>query len=117
MSSPHYSPIFQAGDFYFISGQLPIIDRASLTMPDGIYGQTILCLQKAEALLIDRGLDRHAIVKTTCFITDGEGWDEANRAYADFFGHHKPARSIVPVPSLHFGCLVEIEAVGFIRNG
>ena len=30
---------------------------------------------------------------------------------AEFFGEHKPSRIIVPVSKLHFGCLVEIEAI------
>ncbi len=39
-------------------------------------------------------------------------WDEANRAYAAFFGTHRPARSVVPCGTLHFGAKVEIVAVG-----
>ena len=108
---PHYSPIYQAGTQYFISGQLPILNRETQEQPEGFYAQAILALEKAEALLAVHGMSRNHIVKTTCYITDGQGWDECNRAYRDFFGDHKPARSIVPVPSLHFGCLVEIEAI------
>jgi enamine deaminase RidA (YjgF/YER057c/UK114 family) len=40
-----------------------------------------------------------------------EGWDIVNRIYAEFFGTHKPARVVVPTGRLHFGCLVEIEAI------
>ena len=42
---------------------------------------------------------------------DGGGWDDANDEYRNFFGDHKPARIIVSTQELHFGCLVEIEAV------
>ena len=34
-----------------------------------------------------------------------------NEVYAEFFGAHKPGRLVATVPELHFGCLVEIEAV------
>ncbi|WP_238528351.1 RidA family protein [Acetonema longum] len=34
-----------------------------------------------------------------------------NEVYAEFFGGHKPARIVVPVSELHFGCMVEIEAI------
>ncbi len=115
-SGPHYSPIYRAGETWYISGQLPIINRESLEMPEGTYEQTLLALSKAEKLLMEHGMDRNAIVKTTCYITDEEGWGAANRAYKDFFGEHKPARSIVPVPSLHFGCLVEIEAIAYLSS-
>ncbi|WP_298099063.1 RidA family protein [uncultured Campylobacter sp.] len=36
--------------------------------------------------------------------------------YALFFGAHKPARVVVPTTALHFGCLVEIEAVAKIKE-
>jgi 2-iminobutanoate/2-iminopropanoate deaminase len=41
----------------------------------------------------------------------GAHWGGVNHAYAAFFGEHRPARSIVPSGPLHFGALVEIEAV------
>jgi enamine deaminase RidA (YjgF/YER057c/UK114 family) len=43
-------------------------------------------------------------------------WDEINAVYAEFFGKHKPARCVVPTTRLHFGCLVEIEAVAVFRE-
>ena len=33
-----------------------------------------------------------------------------------FFGDHKPARCIVPVPTLHYGCLIEIEATAVLPD-
>ena len=38
-------------------------------------------------------------------------WGPINEVYAEFFGEHKPGRLVATVPELHFGCLVEIEAV------
>ncbi|WP_348270476.1 RidA family protein [Bosea sp. LC85] len=43
-------------------------------------------------------------------------WPEFNRIYAEAFGDHRPARSVVPVPELHHGYLIEIEAVA-VRKG
>ena len=53
----------------------------------------------------------HADVRDAIYTTDIENWDRINAVYRDFFGAHKPARVVVPVPALHFGCLAEIEAV------
>ena len=36
--------------------------------------------------------------------------------YAEVFGPHRPARAVVPVPELHHGYLVEIEAVAVRRK-
>lgn len=43
--------------------------------------------------------------------TDVSLWDEANSAYAEFFGTHKPARVMVPTTALHHAALVKIEAI------
>jgi enamine deaminase RidA (YjgF/YER057c/UK114 family) len=40
-----------------------------------------------------------------------KNWDAVNEVYSEFFGDHKPARIVVPVPELHGGSLVEIEAI------
>ena len=34
-----------------------------------------------------------------------------NEVYAEFFGEHKPGRVVVSTTEMHFGCLVEIEAI------
>jgi enamine deaminase RidA (YjgF/YER057c/UK114 family) len=38
-------------------------------------------------------------------------WPAFNTLFAQWVGVHRPARAVVPVPELHYGCLVEIEAV------
>lgn len=107
----HYSPIVECGDLLFTSGQLPIKYGDPTTIPSTIYDQTIMTLQKIEDLLVSKGLDRKAVVKTTAFITRLEDWPTVNEAYTAFFGDHKPARTVVPVTGLNFDCGVEIEAV------
>ena len=41
-------------------------------------------------------------------------WDHVNEVYGVYFEEHRPVRCIVPVPELHFGCLIEIEATSTI---
>lgn len=107
----HYSPCIKSGDFIYTSGQLPIIDGRK---PEDIKAQTKLVLDKVEALLKAHGLDRTAIIKTTVFITKMEHWGDVNEVYIEYFTDHKPARTIVPVPELHHGCLIELEAIAHI---
>lgn len=108
---PHYSPSIKTGNLIFTSGQLPILDRITKATPDGIKEQTQLVLNKVELILREYGLDRTNIIKTTAFITDIEYWDEVNEVYADFFGDFKPTRSVLPISNLHYGCLIELEAI------
>jgi enamine deaminase RidA (YjgF/YER057c/UK114 family) len=43
-------------------------------------------------------------------------WDSVNKIYTEFFGEHKPTRIVVPIGKLHFGCLVEIEAIAEVNK-
>ena len=54
---------------------------------------------------------RDQVVYCRVYTTKGEYWGPINEVYAEFFGAHKPGRLVATVPELHFGCLVEIEAV------
>ena len=113
---PHYSPAVQAGGLIFTSGQLPILDRDSKTTPATIEEQTMLVLERTEAAIGEFGLTRADIVKTTAFISNMDDWGKVNAVYAEFFGDHKPARSIIPTPPLHFGCMIELEAIAQVRG-
>lgn len=110
---PHYSPVIKSGDLIITSGQLPIINRETKEVPEGIAEQTLVVLKKVEAIMKQYGLSKRHIIKTSAFITDIAYWDQVNDVYAAFFGDdYKPARSILPINSLHYGCLIELEALG-----
>ena len=47
----------------------------------------------------------------TVYIPDGDLWDAVNKVYARIMGSHRPTRAIVPVSPLHFGALIEIQAI------
>jgi len=114
---PHYSPFVKMGNLLFTSGQLPLLDREKKEAPETIEAQTLLCLQKIENIVIENGLTKKDILKTTAFIADIADWGAVNKVYASFFGEHKPARSIIPVKKLNYGCLIEIEAIAGKQSG
>lgn len=108
---PHYSPVTLFGNLIFTSGQLPLLDPKTKEVPQGIEAQTRLTLEKLENVIQAHGMNRSDILKTTAFITNMDDWDIVNQVYAEFFGDHKPSRSIIPCNNLHYGCLIEIEGV------
>ncbi len=73
--------------------------------------QTQRALANVAAILEAAGSCKENVLKTTVYIADIDLWGRVNKSYADFFGKHKPARAIVPTKKLHFGFLVEIEAI------
>ena len=110
----HYSPVVEHNGLLFVSGQLPM-DPATKEVPDGAEEQTVRALDNLENLLQAAGSDRGHVLQVRIFVSDIDLWDTINRAYADWFGEHKPARAIVPCGALHFGCLLEIEATAATR--
>lgn len=107
----HYSHAVIAGGFVFVSGQLPV-------RPDGTHApeadfttQAQQTLANLFAALEAAGTTRQAIVKLTVYVTDIGDWPAFNTLYAEAMGDHRPARCVVPVPTLHYGYRIEIEAV------
>jgi enamine deaminase RidA (YjgF/YER057c/UK114 family) len=45
------------------------------------------------------------------YLTDIADWPAFNTLYAAWAGAARPARAVVPVPQLHYGFRIEIEAV------
>ncbi|MHC5064672.1 MAG: RidA family protein [Planctomycetota bacterium] len=115
-SNGHYSMVMEHQGILYISGQLPR-DPQSKQVPEGIEAQTALALKNLDLLLTESGSDRMHVLQARIYISDVEYWGPVNQVYAEFFGEHKPARCIVPSRELHFGCLVEIEAVACLPEG
>lgn len=112
----HYSQAVLHRDTLYVSGQLGLTAQTSKAENVGIAEQVTFALQNIAAIASAVGANIDNIIRCTVYVADIAHWDEANRAYAAFFGAHRPARTIVPCGRLHFGALVEIEAlvaVGF----
>lgn len=113
----HYMPGIISGNNLFVSGQLPIDPLTGSVVEGGVAAQTIRALRNMEKVLMGAGLSRDQVVMTHIYVTDMEHWDEVNKAYAGFFGGHKPARTVVvPAEKIHKGALVEVEAVAEMRS-
>ncbi len=95
----------------FVSGQLPLDPESGVLFEGGLAAQTRRALDNVRAVVEAGGLALTDIAKTTVYITDIGDWETVNRIYADFFGGHTPARSVVPVKALHYGALIEVEAI------
>jgi len=112
----HYSQAVVHEGLVFVSGQLPLdpVTRAPNSGP--VEEQTELVLRNLAAILEAAGSGIDMILRTTVYVSDIALWGRLNAAYAAFFGDHRPARSVVPTRELHFGCLVEIDAIAAVGN-
>ena len=105
-----YSQAIKAGNFIFVSGQLPI-DPATGAFPETIEEQTRQSLTNCKAVLEAAGLTMANVIKTTVFLSDMNNFGAMNGVYATFFEGACPARSAVEVARLPKDALVEIECI------
>jgi 2-iminobutanoate/2-iminopropanoate deaminase len=111
----HYTQAIKHGDFIFISGQLPIEAQTNEKNAGPIEVQTKVVLQNLVAIAEAAGSDKDHIAKITVYVADIALWSKINEVYSEFFGDHKPARAIVPTRELHYGFLVEMDAVAVTK--
>ena len=111
----HYTQAVAFERLVFVSGQLPIHPETK-KIPDSVKLQAVQAFSNMEAILKAAGSSMNNVLKTTVYIPDVSLWDEVNKVYVEFFGDHKPARTIVPSNKLHFGCLIEIDAIAIKKT-
>ena len=80
-----YSPAIRAGDFIYISGQLPIDPTTGQLVSDDIRVQTEQVLKNIEVLLKEAGLNMSYVLKTTVFVKNMEEFAAMNEVYTRFF--------------------------------
>jgi reactive intermediate/imine deaminase len=107
----HYSQAVRHDGLIFVSGQLPVSLEGKVLADRSFEDQVRVALGNMLAILKEAGSGPDRVLKVTAFIVGVENWPAFNRIYAELFGDARPARSVVPVPSLHHGCLIEIEAI------
>lgn len=114
-SKGHYSPAVIHGDLVYVSGQLPINYNEGEMLPvGGLEEQTQQVLKNLDEILKQCGSSKQKLLKTTVYIPDITYWPVVNKIYGEFFGKHKPARTIVPTSRLHFNAMIEVEAIAYI---
>ena len=110
-----YSQAIKAGDFLYISGQIPV-DPKTGNIPGDIASQAKQSLENLKAIIEAAGYSLADVVKTTVFAADIENFAEINGIYAGYFPKDAPARSFVAVKDLPKGVGVEIEAVAWHKK-
>lgn len=107
----HYSHAVRSGDLVFTAGQLGIRPDGSHTNELAFEDQVRQALANMLAALHAAGAGPSDILKVTAYIVGVENWPRFNTVYAEVMGDVRPARSVVPVPELHYGYLIEVEAI------
>ena len=106
-----YSQAVKAGDFLFVSGQLPIDPATGAFAGDDISAQTRQSLTNVKNIVEAAGMTMADVVRGGVFRQDMEHFGAMNTVYGEFFTGDCPARAAVQVARLPKDALLEIEAV------
>jgi reactive intermediate/imine deaminase len=107
----HYSHAVVGGGLVFVAGQLPIARDGTRLSDASFAEQATQTLANVAAALRAAGSDIGKLVQLRVYLTDIADWPAFNTLYAAWAGDARPARAVVPVPQLHYGFRIEIEAV------
>jgi 2-iminobutanoate/2-iminopropanoate deaminase len=106
-----YSQAIDAGDYVFLSGQVPIDPKTGDLVHGDIAAQTERVLDNLGAVLHAAGCSFGDVVKTTIYLMDLGDFQTVNAVYAKRFTAAPPARATVQVSALPKGARVEIDAI------
>lgn len=109
-----YSPAVRAGDFIFVSGQVPVDPTTQKMVSGDIRQETRQTLTNIKSILEGCGSSLADVVKCTVFLGDSNDFSAMNEVYAEFFGESKPARSTVACQFAVPGIKVEIDAIAYL---
>ena len=113
-SKAHYSSAVVHEGIVYVSGQLPMDPDKGTPVDGSIEVQTRAAIQNLLDILHAAGSSKEKVLRTTAYIPDVSLWGKVNEVYAEFFGDHKPARTVVPSTDLHYGCLIEIDVIAYV---
>ncbi len=112
-----YSQAIWAGNFLFLSGQIPFDPKTGELLKGDIRQQTRQVLENIKGVLGSQKLGMEDVVKVTIFLKKIEDFSQVNEVYGTYFPSSPPARSTVGVAALPRDAEIEIEAIALIHDG
>jgi 2-iminobutanoate/2-iminopropanoate deaminase len=108
-----YSPAVRAGDFIYVSGQVPVDPATQEVVSGDIAVETRRVLDNVKLILEGCGATMADVVRCTVFLADAKDFAAMNAVYAEYFGDNKPTRTTVVAGFVLQGIKVEIDAIAY----
>ncbi|PHI21318.1 reactive intermediate/imine deaminase [Lewinellaceae bacterium SD302] len=103
-----FSEAVQAGNLYFLSGQIGRDPKTKKLAEGGIRAETRQCLENIKAVLANHGLEMKDVVKALVILDDIGDFAAFNEIYREYLPQ-KPARTTFAAEALAVGAKIEIE--------
>jgi len=110
-----YSQGVKVNGMFYSSGQIALTPEGEMLGNDVVL-QTKQVFANLKAVLEAAGSSLDQVVKVMAFVADINDFATVNEIYAEAFGDHKPARSLVAAKTLPKNALVEIEVIAICSD-
>lgn len=108
-----FSHAVRAGDYLFITGQMPTLKHDNTQLVDGgIEAQTHQVMKNLVDVLNAAGSSLEKVIFARVYLVNFGDFDKMNSVYASYFVQDKlPARTCIGVTGLAVGASVEIDFI------
>jgi reactive intermediate/imine deaminase len=107
----HYSQAVLHNETLYVAGLLAIDKDGVKHFDAPAEEQTRMVFRNLEIILKSSGSSLQKLLSVTIYVSNISDWAVINKEYSNIMGTHKPARTIVPVPELHYGLKLEVQAI------
>ncbi|MBT5644046.1 MAG: RidA family protein [Gammaproteobacteria bacterium] len=109
-----YSQAIKAGQFIYVSGQIPLIPKTMEIVSDDFNEQAVQVFNNLRAIIEEAGCRFTDIVKINVYLKDLSNFQKVNAIMETFFMEKPfPARAAVEVSRLPKDVEIEMDAVVF----
>ena len=105
------SKAMRAGDFVYVTGQVPFRDGAPMTTGT-VEEQTHVVIEQIREILGEAGCTLGDVVKAMVWLRERSDFPGFNQVYGEYFPDAPPARSAV-VSNLLVDVRVEVEVIAY----
>lgn len=108
-----YSQAIRAGNFVFLSGQIPIIPETGEVEKGDVEVQMERIMKNILSILEASDMGFDDIVKVNIFLNDLSSFSKVNEVYERYFKKPYPARTTVEVKGLPRGVGIEVDVIAY----
>ncbi len=111
------SPAVNAGDFLYVTGQLPIDPVTGEMIQGDMETLTNQAIDNLKHILHVKGYKMKQVVKTVVYLSDIRDYDAMDFAYGErFTSNFPPAREVAAVSQLPNNARIEISCVAYKKR-
>jgi 2-iminobutanoate/2-iminopropanoate deaminase len=105
-----FSEAVQAGNLFFLAGQIGMDRTAGKLADGGVQGETEQAIKNIQGVLEFHGLSLDNVVKCTVILSDINDFKAFNEVYVKYFTK-KPARTTYAAAGLAANAKIEIDVI------